>query len=143
MVDTVIPGLAPKPNGTIFKLGRKGMKQFQLDDGCPVVSLDVVDVEREWSLIVAPIYANRADKDAPFNAEESSAYYGLAIQFATAKLFPPGHPQPNPPLNITESLEFIDKIKQQSEEMAVFFVRRKAGDDSSSPGNMPDSVDEL
>ena len=109
-------------------IGRKGRLKFRLAEDTEWVYLDVLGVSNQWQDIVEG-YRGEDGKIAVKDNEEINS---KAVQFATELLKAPTT-EPDC-LTLTEALQFIKMIVDESEKLRPFFVR-ESSEPQSSPGN--------
>ena len=116
-------------NGVI-RVGRKGVKKFAFgDDGMPF-EVDVVAAFQEWLSIDESIRSQ--SEDGTIRTEDMPEYHQSAVNFVE-RLANPGPDYPSPTqLTIAEALDFIARLREQYDEVAVFF-RPKSREERESP----------
>ena len=112
-------------NGVI-KLGRKGKRKLQYDDGSPVVEVDVVACANQWALIDDGF---RQEGEVP--RERREEFYTAAWQFAR------GHLQVED-ISLADALHFLKVVTEEAEALQGFFaVKRPAAPSSGPPSAAP------
>lgn len=114
-------------NGVI-RIGRKGLKKFAFgEDGAPF-EVDVVVAFQQWIGIDDGFRPEQEDADGlrPIATADMPAYHHAAVEFvsglARETRTPPGQPIPPVPVITTaEALDFIARLREQYDELAVFF----------------------
>ena len=117
-------------NNGIIRIGRKGMKTFAFGEHGTPFEVDVVVVLQQWYVI-----------DDNFRPMEEDAEGGRSIP--TAEL-PAYHKAAQayvseisntPNLSVSEALDFIARLREQYDELAVFF-RPKLREEPASPATL-------
>lgn len=109
-------------NGVI-RIGRKGLKKFAFGDG-PVFEVDVVIAFQRWIAIDDSFRPETEDAEGnrPIAVSDMAAYHQAAVEFVSTLNQDPRTP-PKAPLEVTtaEALDFIARLREQYDELAVFF----------------------
>jgi hypothetical protein len=105
-------------NGVI-KIGRKGLKKFAFgeNDDAPVFEVDVVTTVREWGVINDSFRQNDDINDRRIPADLMPEYHKAAVKFVEGLC-----DKYKGELTIAEALDFIARLHEVYEEMAVFFL---------------------
>lgn len=112
-------------NGVI-RIGRKGIKKFAFGDNKPF-EVDVVVAFQEWITVddnFRPIEENE-EGNRPIPLAEMPAYHAAAQSFVQGL----GGGE----VTVAEALDFIARLREQYDELAVFF-RPKSREKLDSPG---------
>lgn len=115
-------------NNGVIRVGRKGLKKFAFgEDGTPF-EVDVVVAFQQWITIDEGFREASDDRSIPIAG--MAEYHQAAVEFV-AQLERQGSPKPptrgpNDPHDITtaEALDFIARLREQYDEVAVFFQPR-------------------
>ena len=121
---------AANGNGEILTIGRKGRKKFRLDEASEPVVLDVVAVANQWYDILDRY---RGD-DGNIKQEYAEEVNRQAVVFATELLNAPTSGPDT--IDLTEALQFLKMILEESDKMRPFFTR-----DSSAPPSSRESTE--
>jgi hypothetical protein len=130
----------------LFKPGRHGFRQYQLADGFPVVTIDVVAADAEWCEAVKPLWDSAEDdpktgKKTGLHGGALMEYHRLALDFASRIYQVPE----GTPVSLAEAMQLIARVAKDAKEEVSFFSPPKEGagaGDSSLPESMPDSLRE-
>ena len=107
-------------NGVV-RIGRKGRKKFAFgDDGAPF-EVDVVVAFREW---VAVDDGFRGE-DRTIDDARVQEYHQAALDFVTRLSGSAGG------ITVAEALDFLARLREQYDEVAVFFQPRLRGEPES------------
>ncbi len=124
-------------NNGVIRIGRKGLKKFAFgEDGAPF-EVDVVVAFQEWIGIDDSFRPMLPDDDGNrmIPVDQMPAYHDAAVKFVQnlATDYTPGSGTGKPP-NITtaEALDFVARLREQYDELAVFF-RPKLREERDSP----------
>ena len=108
-------------NNGVIRIGRKGFKKFAFGEDGPVFEVDVVVAFQEW-----------INKDAEFRLEDGTgsipptdmpAYHLAAVEYAK-KLS-------GCDVTTAEALDFIARLREQYDELVVFFRPRSPDEPAS------------
>lgn len=107
----------------ILKVGRRGIRKLQYEDGCEVVELDVIHVSNQWAEIDASF---RNDKgEVPL--DKSQNYFAAQVGFVRELLKIDEKVQ----VSIADALHFIKLITDETEALKPFFEPKTAAGPSS------------
>lgn len=110
-------------NGVI-RIGRKGLKKFAFGDG-PVFEVDVVVAFQQWVAIDESFRPETEDADGNRRVavENMAAYHQAAVEFVSQlqNFHDPKHLPMREMITTAEALDFIARLREQYEELAVFF----------------------
>lgn len=120
-------------NNGVIRVGRKGLKKFAFGEDGPVFEVDVVVAFQEW--ITTDASFRQEDGTGPILSTDMAAYHLAAVGFA--EKISGNEPNPlteamaaerciNRPSKITtaEALDFIARLREQYDELVVFFQPR-------------------
>lgn len=114
-------------NNGVIRIGRKGLKKFAFgEDGAPF-EVDVVVAFQEWISIDDTFRPIEVDDDGnrPIPVDQMPAYHQAAVEFVQG-LAANGtrggvSPADTNRLTVAEALDFIARLREQYDELAVFF----------------------
>lgn len=116
-------------NGVI-RVGRKGRKKFAFgEDGAPF-EVDVVVAFQEWIAIDEGIRERYEDRTIPI--ADMPLYHQAAVEFASRLATDPTNLSEPPDISTAEALDFVARLREQYDEVAVFFQARSR-DERASP----------
>ena len=121
-------------NNGVVRIGRKGLKKFAFgDDGAPF-EVDVVVAFQTWISVDESFRQDDDEGNRIIPTESVASYHQAAVDFVHAL----GRTT-NPQLNITtaEALDFIARLREQYDELAIFFrprLREEPGLSDTSTG---------
>lgn len=105
-------------NGVI-RIGRKGLKKFAFgEDGAPF-EVDVVVVFQQWIMIDEEFRSLNEDKSIPL--AEMPRYHQAAVEFVEGLRKEPKDAPDYKPVNVSEALDFIARLREQWSELVDFF----------------------
>ena len=108
-------------NGVI-RIGRKGLRKFAFgEDGAPF-EVDIVEAFQNWIGIDDNFRSLNADQTIP--VAEMPAYHQAAQMFVKGLS--------NTEVTVAEALDFIARLREQWDELSVFF-RSKSREKPDSP----------
>ncbi len=116
-------------NNGVIRIGRKGLKKFAFgDDGLPF-EVDVVVAFQEWVSIDESFRPTEVDADGDrlIPTDQMTAYHAAAVDFAHGLSGPE-----QGSITTAEALDFIARLREQYDELAVFF-RPKLQEERASP----------
>jgi hypothetical protein len=127
-------------NNGVIRVGRKGRKKFAFGEDGEVFEVDVVQAFQEWLSIDEKFRERTEDRTIP--TEDMSMYHKAAVTFVkglavkevilkTANGPKPGGVE-SPDITIAEALDFIARLREQYDEVVVFF-RPKSREERESP----------
>jgi hypothetical protein len=127
-------------NNGVIRVGRKGLKKFAFgDDGQPF-EVDVVVAFQEWISIDDSFRQVEPDTDGnrPIPVERMPEYHDAAVNFVERlanKAWSEGADTPPPVVELTkaEALDFIARLRECYDDLAVFF-RPRLPEERGSPG---------
>lgn len=135
----------------VIRVGRKGLKKFAFgDEGVPF-QVDVVVAFQEWIGIddgFRPTETN-SDGNRLIPADQMPEYHEAAVNFverlANAKWVDGGDTPPLITLTVAEALDFIARLREQYDELAVFFrpkLREEPDSQDTSEAELRFSVED-
>ncbi len=118
-------------NNGVIRIGHKGKKKFAFGDG-PVFEVDVVVAFQHWIQVDESF---RPEEDAqggrPIPLDRTPEYHQAAVDFAQECV---AEADPRAIVVTTaEALDFIARLREQYDELAVFF-RPRSSEERESPG---------
>jgi hypothetical protein len=126
-------------NNGVIRIGRKGVKKFAFGDG-PPFDVDIVVVFQEWVAIdesFRPIKPNE-NGERLIPTDQMPAYHRAAVEFVE-RIGADGAPGSGTGrslgINPAEALDFIARLREQYDELAVFF-RPKLRDEPDLPDSL-------
>lgn len=108
----------------IVKIGRKGLKTFQMGDGEPF-TIDVVDTYNQLRRLTDAF----RDEKGEIPADRREEFDLTCLRFVREV-------SKTPDVNMTEAFEFNRILHDLTEELSAFFVRKSASE-PSSPASTP------
>ena len=117
-------------NNGVIRIGRKGVKKFVFgEDGKPF-EVDVVVAFQQWICIdeeFRPVEVT-AEGTRPIPIDKMPDYHQAAILFVS-------HLSGSVDITTAEALDFIARLREQYDELAVFF-RPRSLEERVSPGTL-------
>ena len=101
-------------NNSVIRVGRKGLKKFAFGEDGPVFEVDVVVAFQEWIGIDKSF--RQDEGDGVILTADMPAYHLAAVEY-TKKLS-------SGDVTTAESLDFIARLREQYDELVVFFQPR-------------------
>ena len=119
-------------NGVI-RIGRKGRKKFAFGEEGKPFEVDVVEAWQQW-VIIDDNFRPEADEDGarPIPTAEWPAYHQAAVAFAQGLATDLTQMTEPPAITIAEALDFIARLREEYDELAVFF-HPKSRQERASP----------
>ena len=119
-------------NNGVIRIGRKGLKKFAFgEDGSPF-EVDVVVAFQRWVTIDDSFRPADADEEGnrSIPTSEMENYHHAAVEFVRDLASNPDRSYPT--ITTAEALDFIARLREQYDELAVFF-RPKLREERDSP----------
>lgn len=118
-----------KSNGVI-RIGRKGVKKFAFGDGEPF-DVDIVVAFQEWIGIDDEFRPAEPDADGrrPIPTAEMPRYHAEAAAYVSRLS--------NVDVTAAEALDFIARLREQYDELAVFFQPKSLVERDSQSSSEP------
>jgi hypothetical protein len=113
-------------NNGVIRIGRKGTKKFAFgEDGAPF-EVDVVVAFQQWVTTDESFRPMDQDEDGnrPIPTEDIPKFHQAAVDFVKSLS--------NVEVTTAEALDFIARLREQYDELAIFF-RPKLRDEPASP----------
>jgi hypothetical protein len=119
-------------NGVI-RIGRKGLRKFAFGEDGPVFEVDVVVAFQRWIDIDDSFRPIQETEDGlrPIPNNEMANYHQAAVEFVKELSRNPATEE-CPSITTAEALDFIARLREQYDELAVFF-RPKLRKERESP----------
>ncbi len=120
-------------NNGIIRIGRKGLKKFAFGEDSLPFEVDVVVAFQQWISIDDNFRPEEENEEGnrPIPTAEMPAYHEAARAFVTSLIGIDQSGQINR-ITIAEALDFIARLREQYDELAVFF-RPKSRKERDSP----------
>ncbi len=116
-------------NNGVIRVGRKGLKKFAFgEDGAPF-EVDVVVAFQQWICIDDEFRERYEDRTIP--TAEMPIYHQAAVDFVCQLSGASANPEIGV-ITTAEALDFLARLSEQYDEVAVFF-RPKKREDVASP----------
>ena len=112
-------------NNGVIRVGRKGLKKFAFGEEGEPFEVDVVVAFQEWIGIDDQFRDRNEDRSIP--VQDMHEYHEEAIKFAIHCAN-----GATPPTSIAEALDFVARLREQYDEVAVFF-QPKSREERDSP----------
>jgi hypothetical protein len=103
----------------VLRIGRKGLKKFAFgeEDDAPVFEVDVVTTVRDWGVINNAFRQNDDPNDRTIPDDRMGEYHDAMVRFVEGLC-----PAYKGKLTKAEALDFIARLHEVYEELAVFFL---------------------
>ena len=108
-------------NNGVIRVGRKGLKKFAFGEDGPPFEVDVVVAFQEWIGIDASF--RQEDGSGPILSADMAAYHLAAVEY-TKKLSSSHSLMTVVDITTAEALDFIARLREQYDELVVFFQPR-------------------
>lgn len=120
----------------VIRIGRKGLKKFAFGEDGEPFEVDVVSVMRDWFAIDESFRQEdgegvKKEDVGTIKTENMPAYHYAAVQFVTQLAMTQSGTTPI--ITVAEALDFIARLREQYDELVVFF-RPKKPEERESPG---------
>lgn len=112
-------------NNGVIRIGRKGIKKFAFGEDGEPFEVDVVVVFQEWINIDAKF--RQEDENGTIPRENMADYHTAAVEYVKRVS--------GSEVTTAEALDFIARLREQYEELIVFFQPKLRGE--------PDLLDTL
>jgi hypothetical protein len=132
----------------LFKPGRHGFRPYQLADGFPEVSVDVVAADTEWCELAKPLWDQAEEVENADGKKKRELDGGALVEYhRLMKDFTRNVYQvpPETQISLAEAMECVAQLAKDAKEQVSFFLPPKVvagAGDSSSPESIPDSLKE-
>ena len=119
-------------NNGVIRIGRKGKKKFAFGESGEPFEVDVVTAFQEW-VGIDDEFRERTD-DRSILTSDMAEYHRAAVDFAVrlAGNTVPVNDMPTSTITSAEALDFIARLREQYDEVAVFF-RPRSRDEPDLP----------
>lgn len=117
-------------NGVI-RIGRKGLKRFAFGEAGEPFQVDVVEAWQRWISVDDSFRPPEEDADGnrPIPIAEMSAYHQAAVGYVKELS---NHRDGSEDITIAEALDFIARLREEYDALAVFF-RHRSSEERASP----------
>lgn len=117
-------------NNGVIRIGRKGLKKFAFGDEGEPFEVDVVVAFQEWIGIDDQFRPEEEDSEGnrPIPVSAMPEYHKAAVEFIRSLS--------NTEVTVAEALDFIARLREQYDELVVFFHPR-----SRQERDSPDSTE--
>ena len=112
-------------NNGVIRIGRKGFKKFAFGEEGEPFEVDVVVAFQKWIAVDETIRQQEGDREGSILTEDMPTYHAAAVEFV--KEVSNGQE-----VTTAEALDFLARLREQYDELIVFF-RPRSQEELDSP----------